>query len=258
MNQQETLSNAETAVAAATQATAPQTADVPAASSPAAVTAPTLQTTEKLLAEYFSQHLPKDIVPAGLHLNLSVHLHEGKENLNFTFTAPEGFGLDAVRFNENVQKIVQEIPAFQNRLTSTDETPSVATLGLGETPKNIPNGLRFVMKFTSPQLTTIAQELHTQTTALPLQKAEAALEAPKTAAQPSETAHAETAANENVPAEASIAADAVASVEAPRTQAQPAQTSLVAANENTIPETTITAPAAEQSRLAEVAQQRSA
>ncbi len=121
---------------------------------------PTLATTEKLLADHIGKLLPKELHPQDLHLNLSVHLHDGKENLNFTFTTHNGFGLNATAFSEQVKKIISEIPAFASRLKSESDEKPIATLTQCETPKDNPNALRIALKLDHPQLITIAQELH--------------------------------------------------------------------------------------------------
>lgn len=254
MSQPEAISP-ETATEAEAAVKAPQTPTAQPHLTPAG---PTLQTTEKLLAEHIGKHLSKDLSPEGLTLNLAVHLHDGKENLNLTFSTPSGFGLNALQFNEAIQKIVKDIPSFGTRLEASD----VATLTDAETPKDQPNALRLVMKFTSPQLAQIAQELHGLAPApAPVAKditpeivadAAAIAEAPKKPGhpQPSETAQA--SANDN-PATATEAAEAAsAEFKGPDALSQPsAPPASVNDNPAALPDNTITTPAAEHARVEE-------
>lgn len=148
---------AEAAIAAPTPSTPP---------APSLVTVgPTLETTEKLLAEHFAKHVPKELLPPGLHLTLSVHIHEGKEHLNLTFSSTKGFGLAATSFSEAVNKALHELPAFASRLKESETPPATAILKAAETPKDDPNALRLVIKFNTPQLVKLAQELHGTTPA---------------------------------------------------------------------------------------------
>lgn len=155
MSQPETISP-ETITEAEAAIKAPQTPPTQQEKPVLTSVTPTLLTTEKLLAEHIGKQLPKDLLPEGLTLNLAVHIHDGKENLNLTFSTPGGFGLNALQFNDSIQKIVKEIPSFGTRLDTAD----TATLTNAETPKDQPSALRLVMKFNTPQLAQIAQELH--------------------------------------------------------------------------------------------------
>lgn len=215
---------------------------------------PTLATTEKLLADHFAKALPKELFPNDLHLNLSVHLHEGKENLNFTFTSNEGFGLNATAFSEKVQQIIRNIPAFSERLMREDAEHERAILTAAETLKDAPNALRFVLKLNKAELIDIAKQLHG------IETAEKALPTPMPQPQgkPSpETAH-DTALCASGTCGHDHKADKPApTAEASKTSPEPTQTppkasndNLQAANEN-VPLTTIEAPAAHASRLAE-------
>lgn len=247
MSQPEAISP-ETATEAEAVVKAPQT---PPAQPHLTSAAPTLQTTEKLLAEHIGKHLPKEFSPEGLTLNLAVHIHDGKENLNLTFSTPNGFGLNALQFNETIQKIVKDIPSFGTRLEASD----VATLTDAETPKDQPNALRLVMKFSTPQLAQIAQELHGLAPApAPVVKdatpeiAADAAEAPKKPGhpQPSETA---LASANDTPTTATETAST--EFKGPSALAQPSVLpASVNDNPATLPDTTITAPA-EHARVAE-------
>lgn len=147
----------EAAVATPAQ---PAATETPQALQAAAV--PTLESTEKLLADYFGKHIPAGLLPKGLDLKLEVHQHEGRENLNLTFLLPdnEGFGLASSRFSEAAQKAIRDFPAFSQRLSAEEGKESIATLQSAETPANMPNALRFVLKFDTPQIEAIANELH--------------------------------------------------------------------------------------------------
>lgn len=158
MSQPEALPLTQIHTQAEAAITAPTTS-TPAAPSLVPV-GPTLETTEKLLAEHFAKHVSKELLPSGLHLTLSVHIHEGKENLNLTFNSTKGFGLTATEFSDAVNKALHILPAFASRLKENETSPAIATLKAAETPKDDPNALRLVMKFSTPQLVKIAQELH--------------------------------------------------------------------------------------------------
>lgn len=126
----------------------------------ALVNTPTLATTEDVLAKHFAHKLTSDLRIPGMKLNLAVHMHDGKENLNITFITPQGFGLNATDFSRKVHEIVHEIPAFAKRLNHEEGQEALASISPAQTPHNAPNDLRFVIKFNSPQLKAIAEELH--------------------------------------------------------------------------------------------------
>ncbi len=144
------------------EADAAITSNAPKVAKPAIALAnvPTLATTEDLLAKHFGLKLPDDLRIPGMKLNLAVHMHDGKENLNITFITPKGLGINATDFAKKVHEIVHEIPAFAKRLNHEEGKEALASISAAETPQNEPNNLRFVIKFSTPQLTSLADELH--------------------------------------------------------------------------------------------------
>ena len=254
MSQPETATQAHTPEADTAITAAPQ----PTASAvkPAlAAVGPTLQTTEELLArEFFGKQLPAHLkLASGINLKLSVHLHEGHENLNFTFTSTEGFGLKATEFSEAVQQIIDGIPAFGSRLKSVAGTPAIATLTHAETPKDDPNALRLVLKLNTPQLSEIAQELHGLKSApSPQPAAEIANDNALCANGTCSHDHSKDAAKleSEKPPEAQHALDAPANENAVKAHPQPEQASTAALSlQETLPHTVVAAHAAETERL---------